>query len=139
MHLRWKIYAVIYALSVALNTYLSLNEELPLYNYYQLLLTLDIAQWPKFVFYYFANIIEVISIVPLFLFAFGRNGLSRDFWKVIFIGRILGLVWGHNYEYNLIASLKYSSLRAAIFVVAVTALLSLPSYCGQFIYSFRRK
>lgn len=139
MRLRWKIYAVIYALSVAANAYYSLSEELPVYNYYQLLLAFDIGQGPKLVFYYFANIIEVVSLIPLFLFAFKINGLSRDFWKLVFIARMVGLVWGHNYEYNLFASLKYSSLRAAIIVVALTALLSLPSYAGQFIYSFRRK
>lgn len=139
MRLRWKIYAVIYALSVAANTYFSLNEELPIYNYYQLLLILDFGQWPKLVFYYFANIIEIISLAPLFLFAFKVTGLSRDFWKVIFIGRILGLLWGHNYEYNLIISLTHSNLRVTIITVALTILLSLPSYSGQFIYSFRRK
>ncbi|MFZ5800925.1 MAG: hypothetical protein ACOY3D_06085 [Candidatus Omnitrophota bacterium] len=139
MRLRWKIYAIIFALSVAANTYFSLNEDLPIYNYYQLLLFLDREQWLRLVFYYFTNIIEAVSLVPLFLFAFGINGLSRDFWKTIFIGRIIGLIWGHNFEYNLISALAHSSLRATIFAVGITVLFSLPSYAAQFIYSFRRK
>lgn len=137
MPLRWKIYAVIYSLIVLAGVTISLLPESRVYGYYQILLVLDKSHWLKLLLFYFANLIDLISLVPLLLFAFRKRWLSQDFWKLIFGGRIIGLVMGHNYEYNILSSLLISNPTRTIIAMAVTIAISLPSLIAQFIYSFR--
>ena len=137
MPLRWKIYAVIYSLVVLVGAVISLLPESRVYAYYQILLILDKSHWINLFLFYFANLIDLLSLVPLLLFAFRKRWLSQDFWRLIFAGRIIGLVMGHNYEYNILASLLMSNLTRTIIAIAVTILISLPSLIAQFIYSFR--
>jgi len=138
MYLRWKIYAAVYALMIISGTYFSLLPESRILDYYQILILLDKRHWWNLYLFYISCFFEVISLVPLFLFVFRIRWLSQDFWKIILAGRLVGLAGGHNFDYNLIISLIFANPIHAFIAILVTALISLPSFCAQFIYAFRK-
>ena len=138
MALRWKIYAFLYSLIVLLNAYFSLSRTRPIYTYYQVLILIDRSHWADLVFFYFSNIIEVISLVPLFLFVFKTRFLSQQFWRLIFFGRIIGLLAGRDYEHHAIKSLFYANPTVITTAVIVAVIAAVPSFAGQYLYAFRK-
>jgi hypothetical protein len=139
MPLRWKIYAFLYSLVVLINTAFNLNPDGAAYNYYQLLMILDKAQWLRLILFYFANLMEIISLLPLFLFVFKVRFLSRGFWKLIFLLRIAGWLFGRNFEYGLLKAMLYANPFTTLLIVSACALMALPSFVGQYLYAFRDK
>jgi hypothetical protein len=139
MPLRWKIYAWLYCLLVAATVTISLLPDSGIYQYYRILLLLDPARWTNLFLFYFANVMEITSLVPLLLFVFKKRLLSQNFWKIIFIGRLVGLLWGHNYEYNVMTSYLAANFIPNLIAILVSISMSLPSYTAQFVYSFRKR
>jgi hypothetical protein len=138
MPFRWKIYAFIYSALVLVNVIFNLHPAGAPYNYYQILIFLDNAHELKLILFYFANLMEMISLLPLFLFVFKGRFLSRDFWKVIFLFRVAGLLGGRNFEYNLIKSLLFANHFTTLLIVSAFVLIALPSFAAQYLYAFRK-
>jgi len=139
MRLSWKIYAITYSLLVLANTAFSLSPESRVNDYYQILIILDKTHWLNLALFYFATAMELISLVPLFLFVFRKYWLSPNLWKILFILRLAGLLSGRNYEYNTIRSLLAANTGITIAALAVSILIYLPSYFAQFNYAFTKK
>lgn len=139
MRLSWKIYAVIYGLLVIINASFCLLPESGIQSYYRVLIMLDRSRWLTLILFYFAVIMEALNLLPLFLFVFKKYWLSQDFWKLLFIGRIIGWLAGRNYEYNAIKSLLAANFWTTLAALTVSILIALPSFTAQFIYAFRKK
>jgi hypothetical protein len=138
MALRWKIYAVFFTAIVFANALFNLLPSSPIYNYYRIMIILDKSHFSDLMLCYFANFMEALSLIPLFLFAFKKIWGHQNLWRLIFIARIIGLLLGRNYEYNTIAALFAESFWLTITSVTVTVLIALPSYVAQFLYAFRK-
>ncbi|MDP3142708.1 MAG: hypothetical protein Q8N14_01995 [Candidatus Omnitrophota bacterium] len=138
MRLSWKIYAVIYGLLVIMNTFFCLLPESGIQSYYRVLIMLDRSRWVTLVSFYFAVMMEVLSLPSLFLFVFQKCWLSQNFWRLLFIGRMIGLLAGRNYEYNAVKSLLIANFWITLAAISVSALIALPSFAAQFIYAFKK-
>jgi hypothetical protein len=100
---------------------------------------LDGSRWVTLVLFYFAVMMEVLNLPSLFLFVFQKYWLSQNFWRLLFIGRMIGLLAGRNYEYNAIRSLLVANFWITIAAISISALITLPSFAAQFIYAFKKR
>jgi len=139
MRLSWKIYAVVYALLILLNLYFNLYHDQRILGYYEVLTALDSRHWIKLVSFYLACLMDFLGLIPLLLFAFKVRSPWQDIWKLIFIGRILGVLLGRSYEYNYLASMLQVNAVNTCLSLTISILVAFPSFAAQFVYAFRRK
>jgi hypothetical protein len=108
-------------------------------QYYQVLIAFkkNYALW--YGFHFAAIIVEIVSIIPLFLFVFKKNFLSPALWRSLLIARILLIFLGHHYEIRMLTSYFYASSTLALASIVGLVVVLLPSYVAHIACAFPKE
>ena|SRR3989338_8595140 len=135
--LPWKIY---FFLFVPFPVTGLLGITLPqgtVYSYHHVMMAFD----KSYAMIYWLNVtcavVNVLSLVPFFLFVFQKRFLYPKAWQYFFIARIIFELTGHAYETNVIKSLIFTDLWIAASSLFISFAVILPSYIAGFLYAFR--
>lgn len=134
----WKVYFLIYFLIVTVDIGTFFSPESPKNIYYQVLIAFDSLFIVPFLLNALAVILDVLSLVPFYGFIEGIAFLSKKFWRLVFMTRLVLALWGHSYDFQLIRSLSHENINNALAFVAVAILLNIPSYAAMFLYAFQK-
>ncbi len=113
-----------------------LFPESVIYSYYHVLIAFD----PTYYLPYYLNVISaylnLLSLIPLFLFAFGLRFLHPRVWQTLFILRAIFDIVGHRYEYVFIQSLLLTGAWPTFLAIAISLAVIFPSYLACYRYAF---
>jgi len=138
-HWAWKVYFSLFSIGTLLNLIILLSGESSASQYYQILAAFK----HSYLLYYYLNVINVIidilSLVPFFLFVFHIRLFRPIVWQILFQARILFFLAGHRYEWQTIRSFAYTDLLSTILAIILFVLFVFPSYIACFKYAFDQK
>ena len=133
----WKIYCFIFALITIGNAAAMFSSDSYVYVYYHILM----AFHPQYILLYALAaaccILSLISLIPLFFYAFEIPFLTQEFWKWIFVLRVSFELTGHAFEIQLLKSVYYSDVWIVVFLAGLFLASIGPSYYACFHYAFR--
>ncbi|MCX5681298.1 MAG: hypothetical protein NT079_03355, partial [Candidatus Omnitrophica bacterium] len=135
----WKIYFFPYSLVILLNLLFLFSEGSPINQYYRILIAFKQSYFILYSFYAARMIIEILALIPLFLFVFRIRLFPAFVWQILFGARIFTLFSGHFYEWSAMRALMHANPIAAICAMASAVLFAIPSYTACYIYAFKRK
>ena len=134
LNLFWIIYTIFFAILSISRLSLLLSAESPLRNYYIILLPFDIRYWAEYFLAILGAFFSLLSVFPLLFFTFKIDSKHKRLWKVALFFRILGDLFGRNYEWKLILSSYYLDPLAGISCLGMFVFPLIPSYTAHFHY-----
>jgi hypothetical protein len=138
MKLSWKIYSFGYALLVILGVAYSLWPDSAPSGYYKILISFDKSFLWQYIFHFISTLLDVLGLLPLFLFVFQKKWFVALFWKIFFFVKILGIFAGNSYEANFLGTVFAVNKLTAIASSLIGLALILPYYIAIYLYAFRR-
>ena len=132
----WRTYFCLFTLIVIGNTVTALWPDSVIYIYYHVLGSFHPRFYLLYAYQIASNFLNILSLVPFYLYIFRKPRYFAAFWRLIFILRIIFEFFGHNYEVNSVKSLLIFQPMVAQTALLAYALLVLPSYIAVFRYSF---
>ena len=135
----WRVYLCLFALLVIGNTMTGLWSDSIIYTYYHVLTAFHPRYYLIYCLHIAGGFINLINLIPLYLYVFRKPSALTYFWRIMFVLRIVFEFFGHDYEYKLIKSIFYSNFILAASTLAVYVLIFIPSYMAVFRYAFRQE
>ncbi len=133
----WKIYFFIYSLyTLSLVIQLMWSDSFP-YLYYHTLLAFDKGYLAFYIPVLGMVVVNVISLIPLFLYVFEIPFLKPEIWQILLALRIIFDVTGHTLELKFFeAIISNADLRTILSMITLVGCLIGPSYMACFQYAF---
>ncbi len=135
----WDIYFLIYFLIICISTIYFFLPESIFYLYYQILIAFDLYFLIIYCLSALSIIFDGLCLLPVYLFVYKIQFLSKDFWRWILILRVAFNLTSRSYEFHFIRSLLYQDKYYAFLLVALIVIISIPSYIAHYLYAFRDK
>ncbi|MCR4337064.1 MAG: hypothetical protein NUV91_04575 [Candidatus Omnitrophica bacterium] len=137
----WPSYFFFYSLLTVSAAFDFFTPGSLIHTYYQIGTAYHIYFYVPYLLNALYLIIEISSLVPLFLYATYHEWLSFSFWRGILILRILLHFIGRSYEFNFLKSIWHDQPQYAYIIIFLSALIVLPSLIAHWRYAFnyRRK
>lgn len=137
-HWAWKIYFALYSLSALFILLTFLVDESMAQKYYKILMMFN----QTYGFLYHLNLanllIELLCLLPLFLFTFHIRWLPVIVWQILFEARILLFLASHSYELKTLQAFIHADILTAIIAIMMFVACVSPSYVAGFLYAFKR-
>ena len=136
MNLFWISYLFFYSLMMALQMVTFFGSDSQESLYYHYMISLD----ARFIFFYAVNaaiiILNLFSLIPIYLYMFRIRFLSRSFWQGFFLIRLFLEIPGRPFEISVIKSLYIQNANFAYLTALVFCLLHGPSYVAIYRHIF---
>ena len=135
----WKLLFFAY-ISMALERALELLVPMKKMNlYYHILIAYDARFLLPFCLNALSVILNVLAIVPIYLFITRHHLLSQKFWKLFLFLRLSCDLFGRSYERAQMLALFHQDAHVALEVLALAVAIYLPSYLANFIIAFDKR
>ena len=135
----WELYFVYFAILVINQVVNILFPTSVIYTFYHVLIAFD--RWLAVLYYVriFCDILNLVCLIPLYLFMFKIKWLNKTLWQWVVALRVGFDLVGHYYEYITVKSLFFSKPLVAAQLILWFVLTVLPSYYACLKYAFRRE
>ena len=135
----WKLYFFVYLGVVTFNAKYFFSSESPLYLYHHILIGYDILFLVAYCYNALSIVLNILSLVPFYLFIYKKNFLTLHFWRCVFIFKIIFDFAGRPYETLFFRSLFYQSTKVALNALGLFILLHIPAYIAFVLYAFKKE
>ena len=135
----WKVYALYWTILVVGRNVNIFSPDSERYLFYHVL---GAFHHSFFVLYYINvvnSVLNVVSLVPLYLFCFGRKIFPDSLWRTLFVLRVGFDVCGNYYDLVSIKSLFATDVGLALQVLLGGIFTTIPSYAACYLYAFDKK
>ncbi len=137
--LRWKFYLCLYSPLTIGSSIALLFEGSTVYEFYHILMAFKKSSSLLYLASLGGALFNIFSLVPLFLFAFGKRFLRAWVWKIFFVLKIIFDTTGHRFEFLFLQSNFHQDFYAGLSGVILLTIYLLPSYIALFMYAFMQK
>jgi len=135
----WKAHLILFSvINVQMALDFFVNTDSILYKYHHIILAFDSKYMPILILNGICIILNVLCLLPLFLFVYRRRFLKPIVWKWLLLLRLLFEFGGHRYEILFIKSIFYSHIPLGIETTFITLAIILSSYWACYSYAFRQ-
>ena len=135
----WKTYLIYWTVIVVMANFEVFSFESELYRFYQILT----AFHKTFAMIYYTEAsraaINILSLIPLYLFVFQKKALAPSAWKTLFALRVVFDICGNYYHFVFIKSFALTDPWLAAQVVSGALLTVTPSYAACYQYAFQQE
>ena len=131
----WHLYLVIFGFFTINRTIQLYNSDGIIYKYYNMLLGLKI--YHIYIAQQLQNILELLSLIPLFQFTFNKTNNLQNFWKCIWVLRILANLFSHSYDLKIIGMYSSDNFLAGILSALQLTTMYLPSFIACYSFAFK--
>jgi len=138
-HWAWKIYFFIFGAGTFLNFIVLISGESLASQYYQVLMAFKHSYILFYYFYVINVIIDLLSLIPFFLFVFHIRLFQPIVWQILFLAQIFFFFIGHSYEGQMIRAYLRTDMLTITFASIIFTLFILPAYIACFKYAFEQK
>lgn len=135
----WGSAFLIYLFVVTANAIYFFWSDSAMNLYYQILMAYNIYFLVPFCLNALSVILNILTLLPFYLFIRRINFLVPSFWQWLFIFRLAADITGRSYEFQFIKSLFYQDPQTGFSLISVYLLLVLPSYIALYLYAFDRE
>jgi len=135
----WKAYFIIYLYLTADSAYSFFSPASPMFWYYHTLIAANDFFIIPFSLNAASIILNILTLVVLYLFLARRAWLSVKFWAMIFSLRLFCDIFGKSYERKILQAIFHDDPATGWMAVGMLVSLSLPSYIAFYLYAFRRE
>ena len=136
MNLFWTSYLFFYSLMMVMQIVIFFASDSQESLYYHYMISLD----ARFIFFYMVNaaiiILNLLSLIPIYLYMFRIKFLSRSFWQGFLLIRLFLEIPGRTFEISVIKSLYIQDVNFAYLTALVFFLLHCPSYVAIYRHIF---
>ena len=134
----WSLYLLYFSLITFGSAAQIFSKSSPQFQYFYILVSFD----PAYFFSYFLTltqvILNIVNLMPLFLFITRIKFLPAAFWQYLLILRFVFDIVGHPFEMNNLMSYLKSDPNIFIFLIVSSIITHAPSYGTCFYYAFRQ-
>ena len=135
----WKIHFLVFSLYTFINMWNLAGTDSFLYLYYHILMAFHQGYRVMYGLAVLKVILNLLSLVPFFLFLFQIRFLSARFWQWLFALRVFFDLFGHAAEIKFFESLLHESQHLFFSYLFVFLVLVVPSYIVCFQYAFKQR
>jgi len=135
----WKGYFLFYCWSMFFYAAEFFKQDSPISLYYHILMAYDIVYLLPYCLNALAIFINLLGLVPYYLFIQKKTFLSFKFWKIFFFIRLALDLTTRSYELNHVKSYLRFNKTIALLMVLSFILFNIPSYWSTYQYAFRMK
>lgn len=131
----WHFYSIVFIVFTINRTIQLVDNESVVFKYYNTLLGLKL--YHLYCFQYLQCFLELVSLIPLILFTLNKEDNSQNFWKSIWILRIIANTYSHSYDFKIIGMFATENPLSGILAMIQLITMYLPSIIACFIFSFQ--
>ena len=136
--LAWKIYLLIFSLFILANVISIFYGDSYLYLYYNILIAFHKSYLFSYWYAIISNMLNLISLISLYLFVFRTKFLNVLFWQWVFVFRMVFDLIGHSFEFKTIRALFYNDTWIGSASIILVIAMLLPSYLATFQFAFHQ-
>lgn len=137
-HWAWKIYLILYSIGMLFILLTFLVDESMAQKYYRILMMFNQTYGILYHLNLLNLIVELLCLIPLFLFTFHIRWLPAIVWQILFEARIVFFLASHSYEWKTLSALAHADGITTIAATLIFTIFVLPSYIAVFHYAFKR-
>jgi len=132
----WKVYAAVFAVSIIAYLASLLSPYSFLYIYYHVLIAFNDRYSTLYILAIISSVVNILNLVPLFLYVFRISWQPALIWRVLFILRVASDLAGHSYEFKTIQSMLLTDFLLGLVALFPLGSFLIPSYIAGFKYAF---
>ncbi len=134
----WESYLVLFSYIILKQAYIFFSADSSIHLYFVILNALNPAFIIKYLLNYYQVVFNLIHLLPLALFIYGKRLFHQDFWGALLIFRIIFDITGHSYELAHLYAAIHSKSMILIGTSLLYILFYIPSYIACYRYAMKK-
>jgi len=132
----WELYFLVVLLFNFRTSYNFFDPHSDVYLYFQIFTAFDPTFQVIYLFNFFQIVLNLIHLLPLALFIYGKRLFPVFIWQVLFGLKVVFDIIGHTFEMKILSALWHDDplMGAGVFISSTA--IYIPAYVAVFTYAF---